>query len=159
MQAKHGVETIENAPIIKLYRDLHDAWNQHSAANFALLFTDDGMTIGFDGSEMIGKAQIEEELSAIFADHVTAAYIGIVRDVRFLADNIALLHAVAGMVPPGGSDINPAANSIQTLTAVRENDQWRIALFQNTPAQYHGRPQLTEFLNTELRQVLKSQHK
>jgi uncharacterized protein (TIGR02246 family) len=146
----------ENAAVVQLYRDLHQAWNQQNAADFAALFTTDGICIGFDGSEMLGKTQIESELSGIFADHVTATYVGIVREVRFLTEDVALLRAVAGMVPPGGDDINPERNAIQTLVAVRQGGQWRIAQFQNTPAQYHGRPQLTEALNTELRQYLKS---
>jgi uncharacterized protein (TIGR02246 family) len=144
----------DNAPVIQLYRQLHTAWNEQNAANFAALFTEDGVTIGFDGSEMIGRQQMQSDLSAIFADHVTAHYLGIVREVRFLSANTALLRAAAGMVPPGDNDINPATNTIQTLVALQQNGQWLIAQFQNTPAQYHGRPQLTEALNAELRQLL-----
>jgi uncharacterized protein (TIGR02246 family) len=158
MQVQKSIDTAENAPIIDLYHQLHLAWNQRNAANFAALFTDDGVTIGFDGSEMWGKASIESGLAAIFADHVTATYLGIVREVRFASENAALLRAVAGMVPPGGNDINPATHSVQTVLAVRENGQWRIAHFQNTPAQYHGRPDLTEALNADLRELLRPEN-
>jgi len=58
------------------------------------------------------------------------------------------------MIPPGSSDINPAVNAIQTLTAIKQDGQWSIALFQNTPAQFHGRPDLSEALTAELRQLL-----
>ena len=34
--------------------------------------------------------------------------------------------------------------------------QWRIALFQNTPAQFHGRPEAAEALTDELRAAFKS---
>ncbi len=110
--------------------------------------------VGFDGSLMNGRAEIESELSRIFADHQTAAYVGIIREVRFLSQAVALLRAVAGMVPPGQSDINPAVNTIQSLVAVKREGGWRIALYQNTPAQFHGRPELSEHLTEELRKLL-----
>jgi len=78
-----------------------------------------------------------------------------VREVRFLSTDIALLRAVVGMVPPGQNDINPAVNAIQSLVAVKDKDIWRITLFQNTPAQFHGRPELAEELTKELRQLLR----
>jgi uncharacterized protein (TIGR02246 family) len=97
-------------------------------------------------------AEIEVALSQIFADHPPAAYVGKIREVHFLSPEVALLRAVAGMVPLGQSDLNPAVNTIQTLVAVKDEDQGRIVLFQNTPAQFHGRPELAEALIQELRQ-------
>jgi hypothetical protein len=58
------------------------------------------------------------------------------------------------MVPPGQSDINPAVNALQTLVVVLRADEWRIALLQNTPAQFHGRPEMAEALTRELRELL-----
>ena len=51
-------------------------------------------------------------------------------------------------------EINPAVNAIQSLVAVTRDGRWRIALFQNTPAQFHGRPELAQQLTEELRQLL-----
>ncbi|MGZ4033139.1 MAG: SgcJ/EcaC family oxidoreductase, partial [Tumebacillaceae bacterium] len=31
---------------------------------------------------------------------------------------------------------------------------WQIALFQNTPAQFHGRPELVEQMTAELRELI-----
>ena len=100
------------------------------------------------------ERRILSELSRIFADHQTAAYYGKIREVRFLASDVAVLRAVVGMVPPGQSDINPAVNAIQLLVATRQEGRWRVAEFQNTPAQFHGRPDLAEALTAELRQLL-----
>ncbi len=120
----------------------------------ASLFVDDANVVGFDGSQMNGRAAIDAELGNIFADHRTAAYVGKVREVRFLSGDVAVLRAVVGMLPPGGSDINPATNAIQSLVALRDGDRWRITLFQNTPAQFHGRPGLSDALTKELRAEL-----
>jgi hypothetical protein len=38
--------------------------------------------------------------------------------------------------------------------AAKRAGHWRIALFQNTPAQFHGRPELAKALTEELRQLL-----
>ena len=54
------------------------------------------------------------------------------------------------MIPPGKSDLNPATNAIQSLIAQKQGDGWRIALFQNTPAQFHGRLEAVEALTEEL---------
>jgi hypothetical protein len=76
--------------------------------------------------------------------------------VRLLSPDVAILRAVAGMVPPGESDINPEVNAVQTLVAVKQQNNWIIALFQNTPAAFHGRPELSERLTEELRQALRT---
>jgi uncharacterized protein (TIGR02246 family) len=146
----------DEAAVSALYRQLLDAWNRQAASEYAALFTDDANVVGFDGSQMNGRTEIESTLAAIFADHRIASYISIVRSVRLLSPNVALLCAVAGMVPPDGSDINPAANAVQSLVAQRQDGQWRIALFHNTPAQFHGRPEAAEALTGELRAAFKS---
>ncbi|MGZ3796086.1 MAG: SgcJ/EcaC family oxidoreductase, partial [Pseudobdellovibrionaceae bacterium] len=90
----------------------------------------------------------------IFASFPTARFISIVREVRALSPDSALLRATAGMVPRGHADINPAVNAIQSLVAVKQNGEWRIAHFQNTPAAFHGRPEEGERLSKELRGLL-----
>lgn len=120
----------------------------------AALVTEDGSVVGFDGSRINGRAEVEATMQVIFTDHPTAAYVGKVREVRLLAPGVALLRAVAGMVSPGQTDINPAVNALQSLVAVKRDGAWRIALFQNTPAQFHGRPELAQQLTDELWQLL-----
>jgi uncharacterized protein (TIGR02246 family) len=146
--------TTDEAPIAALYRQLLDAWNRRNAAGFAALFAEDGNAVGFDGSQMNGRSEIETTIRAIFDDHQTGRYVGIIREIRFLAPDVALLRAVSGIVSAGQSDLNPAANAIQSLVAVKRDGHWRIAHYQNTPAQFHGRPELAEQLTEELRQLL-----
>jgi uncharacterized protein (TIGR02246 family) len=140
--------------VTSLYRRLIDGWNAHDADAMAAPVAPDGLMIGFDGSQLRGCAEIAAELGGIFADHETAAYVTKIRSVRQLGSDAALLHAVAGMVPPGGSDIMPDRNAIQTVVADRGADGWFVALFQTTPAQFHGRPELTEALTAELSQLV-----
>lgn len=137
-----------------LYRRFLESWNRRDAATMAALFADQAHLVGFDGSLMNGPQEIETAIAQIFADHQTAPYVGKIRNVRLLTPDSAHLHTVAGMPFRGQTSLNAAANTIQNLVAVREGTQWRIALLQNTPAQFHGRPELSEALTDELQQML-----
>lgn len=94
-----------------LYRDLLAAWNARDGAAMARLYAVDGLQVGFDGSHMSGAAEIARHLAQIFANHPTGKFIGIVRSVHDLGPEAALLHAHAGMVPPGKDDIKPELNA------------------------------------------------
>ena len=120
------------------------------------MFTEAGNLVGSHESQINGRSEARSVLSQIFADHQTAAYLGIVKEVRLLCPDVAILRAVAGMLPPGQSDINPEVNPVQTLVSVKQQNKWSIALFQNTPAAFHGQPELSERLTEDLRQALRT---
>lgn len=147
---------MDTQPIRKLYKKLLDSWNEQDAAKYGSCFTDSGCVIGFDGSQMNNRNEIETEIGRIFADHQPADYVSKIQEVKFLSRDIVLLRGIAGMIPPGATDINPDANAIQTLVATINNDpgHWQIVLFQNTPAQFHGRPELAEALTQELQEMV-----
>lgn len=138
-----------------LYQKLIGAWNKRDAQTMAEQFTEQGVQIGFDGSKVIGHDEVLSHLKPIFESHPTAPFVAKVKDIRPLGTDTVILHAIAGMVPPGKTDIEPAVNVHQTLVAVKKSHGWRIELFQNTPAQFHGRPELVEEMTDELRQLLK----
>lgn len=137
-----------------LYDRLIDAWNKRNARDYALLFASTGSIVGFDGSQVNGQTEIGGHVSEVFSHHQTASYVTIVREVRSIATDVTLLRANVGMVPPGKGDLNPEMNAVQSMVAARTGGKWEIALFQNTPAAYHGRPELSKKLTDELRVVL-----
>lgn len=138
-----------------IYEKLIDAWNNRDAQKMAEQFAEQGVQIGFDGSKVIGQEGIMSHLKPIFEHHPTAPYVTKVKDIRPLGTDAAILQAIAGMIPPGKTDIEPAVNAHQTLVVVKKDTEWRIELFQNTPAQFHGRPELVEQMTDELRQFIK----
>ena len=85
----------------------------------------------------------------------------IVRDVRQIANDVTLLRANTGLIPPGKNDIDPALNAVQSMVAVQKSATWKIALFHNTPAKLDMRPdlakQLTEQLRAKMRQTPRSE--
>jgi uncharacterized protein (TIGR02246 family) len=138
-----------------VYQQLLDAWNNRNARGMAELFAPDGEIIGFDGSQSIGQDEIFSHLKPIFEHHPTASYVSKVKRVSFLSTDVAILRAIAGMVSNKQSELNPKVNTHHTLVVVNIEGNWQIKLFQNTPAQFHGRPELVEQMTEELRQLLK----
>ena len=138
-----------------LYEKLIETWNKRNAREYALLFASNGSIVGFDGSQVSGQLEVGAHISEIFSHHQTASYVTIVREVRSVASEVTLLRANAGMIPPGKDDIDPAMNAVQSMVAARRGGKWEIALFQNTPAAFHGKPELTKQLTEELRAALR----
>jgi uncharacterized protein (TIGR02246 family) len=141
---KHEVQVI--------YEQLIKAWNSRSASGMADLFAEEGELIGFDGSLISGKKAIFEHLSPIFEAHPTPPFIYKVKRCQEVGTSI-LLRAIVGMVPPGKDELDPALNAHQTLLGKKEDNEWKIVLFQNTPAQFHGRPDLREEMTEELKSL------
>lgn len=137
-----------------LYDDLIKAWNRSDARAFGALFEVQCLCVGFDGSEYASSAEIEASLETIFKDHKVASYIAIVREVREISPETLLLRAVAGMVPPGAHKIKPERNAVQVVIASNKSGSWKIASYQNTPAQYDGRPEMGKALTEELSREL-----
>jgi uncharacterized protein (TIGR02246 family) len=156
------VNAADEKLIHALYREFLLAWNDLDAEKLAAAFTDDADLIGFDGSQLHGRAEIESTIKKIFDDHgkpsapgqgpQTGTFVSAVRRVRFLSPDIAVLTAVNGSAVSG--KLAPERNAVQSLVAVRTPVGWRIAHLQNTPAQYHGRPDLAEALTKELGRLL-----
>ena len=140
----------------ELYARLLEAWDKRNARDYALQFAADGSLVGFDGSQVNGQLEIGAHVTEVFSHHQTPRYVSIVRDVRLLANDAAILLANAGLIPPDKDDIDPSLNAVQSLIAVQKNGTWRIALFQNTPARFDMRPELAKKLTEELRATLQA---
>ena len=157
MEAQTDAEDENN--VRSLYNTLLENWNSQNASAFANLFARNGIAIGFDGSQMIGLQEIYDEISKVFSSHKVSTYVGIVREVRALSTTVFLLHSVAGMVPPEESKINPDVNAVQILIAKKDQGKFRIAVYQNTPAAFHGRTELSQQLTEELQEAFNNQPK
>lgn len=140
--------------LINLYQRLINAWNNRNAHDMANLFTEDGVQIGFDGSLAADREEILSHIAPIFKNHPTAPFITKIKEISLLSHDAAILRAIAGMVPHGQSDINSELNAHQTMVAVYKDGNWHVKLFQNTPAQFHGRPELVEEMTNELKEIL-----
>ena len=139
------------AALEALHGAILDAWNQQDEQAYADCFTDDALVIGFDGSEIHGRAAIAEQLGAIFADHRVAKYVRVVRSVRRLDERTGLLHAVVGMIPPDGNDVMPDRHAVQLLVGVHEGSDRTRPRSRTLPPNCMADPKQLDALTEELR--------
>jgi uncharacterized protein (TIGR02246 family) len=124
----------------ELYQRLMDGWNRGDGTAFAAVFTDDGDLVAFDGTHLRGREQIAAVRQRLFNKYLKGTrLVGQVEQVRFLDHDMAVLHAVGNTVMRGKSAPARQRASIQTLVAVRRDDGWRVAAFQNTRVRPMGR--------------------
>ena len=145
----------DEAAIRELYQQMVDGWNRGNGEAFAAPYAEDGDLVGFDGTYLKGRREIASFHQQLFDRFVKGSrLVGKIRSVRFLTPDVAVMHSVSGMVMAGQSDIDPERNSIHMLVAIKSGPEWRLAAFQNTRAQYLGRPEALQALTDELRQEL-----
>ena len=147
-------DAADKAAVGALYEAMLRGWNARDGRAYAAGFAPDGQAIGFDGSRHTDRERIAADMDAIFSAHAsTGRYVWIIRDVRTIGDEVAVLRADAGMIPSGQQTINPQLNATQTIVAEQVDGSWWIVLFQNTPTAFHGRPELAQQLTDELNAV------
>ena len=129
-KANHSAD---EAAVRALYQQLMDGWNQGSGDAFAAVFTEDGDLVAFDGTHFKGREEIAPFHQELFYKWMKGSRLaGHAKDVRFLNPDVALMHALGSTVMRGKSEPSPERDSIQTLVAVRQGEEWRLAAFQNT---------------------------
>ncbi|WP_448616604.1 SgcJ/EcaC family oxidoreductase [Modestobacter sp. URMC 112] len=146
MSAGHPHET----QIRALYARYLAGWNQRSGVTVSSVFADDGEIIDLDGTLRSGRLTIAADMRRMFTEYATPTFVGVVRSVRRLTEGVAVLHAVAGMVPPGAEALDPSLHTVHSLVAVEEDGRWKIAVLQSTPARYGGRAETLSALTAEL---------
>lgn len=143
--------------ICALYFQMIDGWNKGDGNVFAAPFAEDADLVGFDGTHLKGRQEIVSFHQRLFDTFVKGSrLIGKVRNVRFLTPDVAIMHSVGGTILAGQSDIESERNSVHTIVAKKDDasSQWRIVAFQNTRAQYIGRPDMVQAFTEDLRQEL-----
>jgi uncharacterized protein (TIGR02246 family) len=130
----------DEAAVRDVYQQFMEAWNRGSGTALAQVFTQDGDLVGFDGTHLKGRRDIAQFHQRLFDRWLKGSrLVGKVIDVRFLAADVALIHAVGGTVLRGRRSPAPERDSIQTLVATRDDEGgWRLAAFQNTRLRLMG---------------------
>jgi uncharacterized protein (TIGR02246 family) len=130
----------DEAAVRALYGTVMDGWNHGNGAAFAAPFEDDADFVGFDGSHFKGRREIIDSHQPLFDGWLKGTrLVGEVRNVRFLAADVALMHATGGTIMKGKTERSPERESIQTLVARKHDGEWRLAAFQNTRIRPIGR--------------------
>lgn len=115
-----------------LLQALFDRWAAGDAEGYAALFTEDADYVAFDGVNQKGRQAIIAAHQPLFTRWLKGSrLVGQATSIRFLAPDVALVHAAGDTILAGKSRPAPARASIQTLVAVKRGGQWRFTAFHN----------------------------
>lgn len=122
----------ENRAIRDLTERLSEAWNANDGRRYAALFTEDCDYIAFDGTRLKGRDENARHHDALFQTVLRGSRLQYTTtDVRFLAPDVALMHADGSVLMSWQRHLPESRRSIQTYVVVRREGTWRIAAFQN----------------------------
>lgn len=108
------------------------AWNKGSAAEFAAPFTGSADFIGFDGTHLRGRGQIEAFHQPLFEGVLKGSRVSAeARFIRLLLPELALMHSTAQGTPRGRTEPSPSRDSMQLFVVARIQGEWRIEVMLN----------------------------
>jgi uncharacterized protein (TIGR02246 family) len=126
-------QSADEQALRELFQQMQDGWNQGNGQAMAAPFTDDADYIIWNGLHLKGRQAIASMHQEIFETFYQGSRLeGSIRSIRFLSDDIALLHLHGRPLLPGQTLPAPEQHSIQTLIAIRLPQGWRFTAFQNT---------------------------
>jgi len=114
---------------------LTDAWNAGDAEAYARLFTEDADYVTFFGVNFPGRVTIESAHRALFEGPLRGSKLiggGDGAKVRFLRPDVAVAVVGGGSSLTGEAATDPGRASTLTFVLVKDDEDWRIASFQNT---------------------------
>jgi uncharacterized protein (TIGR02246 family) len=89
---------------------------------FCSAFAEDGDLVGFDGTHLKGRQQIASFHQQLLDTYVKGSrLVGKIRNVRFLAPDVAIMHVVGGTIMKGQHDIEPERNPYACI----QESEWR----------------------------------
>ncbi|MGV9252062.1 SgcJ/EcaC family oxidoreductase [Streptomyces sp. NPDC003697] len=123
----------DKAAVAALPQRIVDAWAAYDSDAFAEVFTTDG-TLVLPGVFEKGRAAIRAFAKTAFSGPYQGTRVtGTPIDLRFLNTEAAILLTRGGILAPGETE--PAAERAvhASWTAVKQDGQWRLAAYQNSP--------------------------
>jgi uncharacterized protein (TIGR02246 family) len=122
----------DEAQIRVLFEDLLGDWGRGDGEAYGSRFTEDADYVAFDGTHTRGRWDISSSHQQLFDKFLKGTRLtGRILSIKFLRPDVALVHATGGTIMRGKTKPSPERASIQTLVAVREDDEWRFAAFHN----------------------------
>jgi uncharacterized protein (TIGR02246 family) len=126
-------EMSEIRAVHALVRAQYEAWARGDADAFGATFTDDADYIAFDGTHFKGRQQIAECHRELFGGLLRGTkLVAETLVVRLLAPTVALVHATGAAMNSKQERIPRSKLSVNTSIAVKVDDAWLFAAFQNT---------------------------
>jgi uncharacterized protein (TIGR02246 family) len=110
------------------------AWAENDAEGVSKVFTEDGIMILPGDVYKQGRDEIRAFMAAAYAGPFKGTGVtGRPVDVRFATDDVALLRTHGGILAPGETEIDPELAVRSTWVVVKQDGQWQLAAYQNSP--------------------------
>lgn len=130
----------DESAIRAVITSLTDAWTAGDAQAWARAFTEDADFTVWNGIYQKGREAIERGHGQIFSTFYKDTKLRyIVRSIRFLRDDVAVVHVDASVVKKG-EDFPASPQAVPVLVMVKDKGQWRVAVFHNTNVQVNAPP-------------------
>jgi uncharacterized protein (TIGR02246 family) len=114
-----------------IVQQLAAAWTAADGQAFAAPFAEDADYTIVNGEKVRGRQVIAEGHQQIFDTIYRGTALQLeAEQVRFLRDDVATVHAIGGLLG-GGQSERPRSRLL--LVCTKEEGQWQVTVFQNTP--------------------------
>ena len=121
-----------DAELVDLFEQMCSAWTAGDADGYGACFTEDSDYVSYDGAHARGRRTMVENHDRLFRGVLTGStLVGEVESVRYLRDDVAVMHATGSVRMPWRATLPKRRLSRQTIVAVRTDDGWRIAALHN----------------------------
>ncbi|GAA3000373.1 SgcJ/EcaC family oxidoreductase [Actinokineospora diospyrosa] len=128
-----GPSAGDQAAVAAIPQRVVAAWAANDAEAFASVFTDTG-TLILPGLHRKGRAAITEHMAASFrAEYRGTRVTGKPIEVTFLGRDAGVLITEGGVLLEGETEVHPDRAIRASWVVVRQEDQWRLAVYQNCP--------------------------
>jgi uncharacterized protein (TIGR02246 family) len=123
----------DETAISKIVYRLRDGWNAGDGRAFAAPFAEDADYVIVNGVRIKGRGAIEAGHQQIFDTiYKNSRISATVESVRFLCDNVAIAH-VQWQLKYRENNTERDSKAMNSLVLKKENRQWVITAFHNTP--------------------------
>jgi uncharacterized protein (TIGR02246 family) len=119
--------------IASLTQKVIAAWAYHDADGFAELFIESG-TMVLAGVYRNGREEIREYLKEAYEGRYKGTQVtGKPLSIRVLGPDSAILLSKGGVLEAGESEVSPTGAVHASWVVVKQDGEWRLAAYQNTP--------------------------
>ncbi len=118
----------------KLLADFIEAWNQHDAKAFSMVFAEDADFTNVGGNGAHGRADVEKFHAPLFATNLKDTHQTMTKtEIRFIKPDVASVDAwweMTGAKGPAGQDI-PLRKGLLNFVMTSEGARWTITVMHN----------------------------
>jgi uncharacterized protein (TIGR02246 family) len=135
LEAYYGPFTSEKEKeVLSVPLRLVGAWAKNDVEAIVNVFTKDGVLILPGDVYKKGHDEIRPFLAAAFAGPFKGTGVtGKPADLRFAADDVAIIRTHGGVLAAGSQDIEPELAVRSGWTCVKRDGTWYLASYQNSP--------------------------